>query len=369
MLGFYNLLLNINVSQQHFELRILQDRIFLEKLGGKGLGIHLLLENNPPGVHPFSPENHIVFTTGPTCGPIRDCCQYGVHTKSPQPGLYSKSNSGGTVAKHITSTGFDAIMIHGSSYKPVWLEISESGVTFHSAEDLRGLETVETKTRINAWMKKNRAEPVEFGALIIGPAGEKAAGTSVLADNDGKSANQAHFDTLTVLASKNIKAVIFRGNAKKKLADAPMINKMLNDILARSIEPACRIDLPGMAGPGTISKKIEQFIEWEDRQTIFDSFIFRNPYRNICQWEDLSIILKGVMGIDFDKTSMRKIAAGIINDTRKFNLREGHIPENEFLPGFIYTNTLSENNRVMTGKEIRNSILKEYYKARKWNDN
>ncbi|MCK5350072.1 MAG: aldehyde:ferredoxin oxidoreductase, partial [Desulfobacula sp.] len=173
MFGFYNLLLRINMSQESIELKTLPDRILRNKLGGKGLATHLLLENNPPGVNPLSPENHIIFATGPVAGtPIWGSCRYGVYTKSPQTGFYSESYSGGTVAEYMAATGFDAIMIYGSADRPMWLEISEGSVIFHSAEDLWGLDTFETQDRVKAWIKANRPDSKKCGVITIGPAGE-----------------------------------------------------------------------------------------------------------------------------------------------------------------------------------------------------
>ena len=105
-------------------------------------------------------------------------------------------------------------------------------------------------------------------------------------------------------------------------------------------------ELSKMIDPDTIDGKAEMFIEWEE----------------------LSQIIKGITGLDLDKESMRKIAAGISNDTRRFNLREGLGPEDDLLPRRFHKEALPETNKVIT-EEAMKQLLNEYYKARGWDGN
>ena len=136
MHGFYNRILKIDLSQKNFSIETISDEIPQSLLGGKGLCAHLLSSLNPPGVDPLSPENCLIFATGPGAGSsIWGSCRYGVFTKSPQTGFYSESYSGGTVPEAIDSTGFDAIVIQGKSADRAVLEIHPAGVEFHDAGD------------------------------------------------------------------------------------------------------------------------------------------------------------------------------------------------------------------------------------------
>lgn len=97
MFGCFNKLLNIDATKHDHHKEDVGDEILERTLGGKGLALlHLLLEKNPPGVDPMSPENLLVFATGPAAGTqIWGSCRYGVFTKSPQTGYLSESYSGG----------------------------------------------------------------------------------------------------------------------------------------------------------------------------------------------------------------------------------------------------------------------------------
>lgn len=224
MFGFHNTALRINVSQKSFELLILKDEILRRKLGGKGLATHLLLEHNPPKTDPFGPDNHIIFATGPVAGTsVWGSCRHGVFTKSPQTGFFSESYSGGKAADQMASTGFDAVMIHGVSDDPVWLEVFNGTVHFHSADNLWGLDTFKTEDLVKEWIKQNRPEAKKCGVVCIGPAGENRVSFAVIENDYWRSAGRTGVGA--VMGAKKIKAIAFWGNRQKETAAPDLVQK------------------------------------------------------------------------------------------------------------------------------------------------
>ena len=61
MKGYFNKVLRINLKDKTFKEETIPDGVYKTYLGGKGLGIHLLMNENPPGVDPLSPENRLIF--------------------------------------------------------------------------------------------------------------------------------------------------------------------------------------------------------------------------------------------------------------------------------------------------------------------
>ncbi len=233
MFGFYNMVLRVNVTHKSFDLKIIPDSVLRQTLGGKGLATHLLLSHNPPGVDPLGPDNHLIFASGPVGGTgIWGSCRHGIYTKSPQTGYYSESYSGGTVGDYIAATGFDAVMIHGASDEPLWLEISEKTVHFHSAQDLWGLKTYQTEDKVKAWIKENRPEAKSSGVVVIGPAGENTVSFAVIENDYWRSAGRT--GTGSVMGSKRIKAIAFWGNCRKELADMALTRSFVKDITQKS---------------------------------------------------------------------------------------------------------------------------------------
>jgi len=225
MYGFHKRLLEINLDKMAFTITALPDDLLKRTLGGKGLGTHLLLEHNPPGVDPLKAENRLIFALGPvTDTAVWGGCRYGVYTKSPQTGFYSESYAGGTAAEYMSRTGFDAVMIHGSSKTPVWIEITEKGAVFHDAEDLWGKETYEAEDYIKAWIKENRTAAKKCAALTIGPGGENQVTFAVIKNDYWRSAGRT--GSGAVMGSKKIKAIGFWGDRKRQTADPAKVGAL-----------------------------------------------------------------------------------------------------------------------------------------------
>ncbi len=237
MFGFYKQVLNVDMTKRSFTRLPLSEEVLGRTLGGKGLGTHLLLAHNPPGVDPLSPDNRLIFATGPLTGTaIWGSCRHGVYTKSPQTGGYSESYSGGTAAEPMAATGFDAVMISGTSDEPVWLEISPAGAEFHSASSLWGLDTFETEDRLKDWMKENRPEASRPGVVVIGPAGENRVRFAVIENDYWRSAGRTGVGA--VMGSKNIKGVVFWGDVKKETAHGDRVKQFAKTIGQRAKEDA-----------------------------------------------------------------------------------------------------------------------------------
>jgi len=582
--GFHNKILYIDLSDSTFQTRTISEDTLRKKMGGKGLGTHLLLKHNPAGVDPLGPDNRLIFSIGPVTGsPVWGSCRHGVFTKSPQTGFFSESYSGGKTAEFISAAGYDAVVIQGAARQPVWLEISDETVHFHSAEHLWGKDTYGTEDDVKAWIKQHRPGAGGCSAVVIGPAGEKQVSFAVIENDYWRSAGRTGVGA--VMGSKNLKAIAYWGKQKKRFADpdalkafakataavakedagvqayktkgTPMLVDIMNnaggfptrywqkgrfegaaginadalhdrcdvkpsaclkclmacgrlatvkagrhkgltvegpeyetifafgglceldsieeiiylndlcdrmgidtisagnlagltieaarqgridyaidygqpdavarliqdiadrrgvgDTLARGIrfaaaewgmadqaihvkglEPAgydprvlkgmglaygssdrgaCHLratfykpELTGLVDPEVIEGKAAVFAEWEDRLTLFDTFVLCRFYRDLYQWDQLAKILQAATGLDLDTRKMRQIAANVADDARRFNLREGLTPADDCLPPRFHREALPESGKVITEEEMA-LMLKEYYRARGWNEN
>ncbi len=220
MKGFFNQLLRVDLSKKKAAVEPIPETILRSYLGGKGLGSFLLMRENPPGIDPFSPQNHIIFTLGPLAdSPFYGSSRYAVFTKSPQTGIYSESYSGGNITLPFSRTGYDAVIIEGKSKDPVFLEISDEGVSFRSASDLWGKETYEAEETILKRIGKKGA-----GALVIGPAGENLVKFAIIESEHGRSLGRAGIGA--VLGSKKLKGIAFHGIKRRKLADSSALKRL-----------------------------------------------------------------------------------------------------------------------------------------------
>lgn len=237
MQGFFNRLLDIDLNTKSGQIIELPDEVLAETLGGKGLAIRLLLKDNPPGVDPLSPENRLIFATGPLTGtPIWGSCRHGVFTKSPQTGFFSESYSGGAAAEPMAASGFDAVVIKGAASEPLWLEISPEGVKYHSADGLWGMDTFAGEDWVKDWIKKNRPQAKRPAVVVIGPAGENQVSFAAIENDYWRSAGRTGAGA--VMGSKNIKAIAFWGGRKKDLADDKETRAFAKDLAAKAKDDA-----------------------------------------------------------------------------------------------------------------------------------
>ena len=227
MEGFFNRLLRVDLSKQKTSVEPIPDSILRSYLGGKGLGTFLLLRENPPHVDPFSPQNHLIFTLGPLADtPFYGSSRYAVFTKSPQTGIYSESYSGGKITLSLSRTGYDAIIIEGKSGHPIFLEISDEGVVFHTAMHLWGKETYESEEAILKTVTSNGSE-----ALVIGPAGENLVKFAVIESELWRSLGRAGIGA--VMGSKGLKGIVFHGKKHRKVADLSTLKRLAQEFKDR----------------------------------------------------------------------------------------------------------------------------------------
>ena len=219
MKGFFNQLLRINLSHQKSTVEPIAESVLRSYLGGKGLGSYLLLKENPPHIDPFSPENRLIFTLGPLADtPFYGSSRYSVFTKSPQTGIYSESYSGGKITLSLSRTGYDAIIIEGKSKHPIFLEISDQEVVFHSASSLWGKETYPAEEAILKKVGKDSR------ALVIGPAGENLVKFAVIESEHGRSLGRAGIGA--VMGSKKLKGIAFHGKKRREVADPSSLKRL-----------------------------------------------------------------------------------------------------------------------------------------------
>lgn len=218
MKGYYNRILTVDMSSSSFSIEQISEEVLAKCLGGKGLATHLLLERNPQGVAPLSPENTLIIATGPFCGGrLWGGSRYGVYTKSPLTGFYAESYSGGKVPEAIDATGFDAIIFVGKAARPVVPVIHPDGVDFMDAGELWGMDTFTAETEALKRFGNKKPEFKKTGAITIGPAGENLVKYAIIANDKWRCAGRTGVGA--VLGSKHIKAIVFQGDRKREYAD------------------------------------------------------------------------------------------------------------------------------------------------------
>lgn len=213
MLGYWNKLLRIDLTNQTTKTECLDDNSLSKLLGGAALGAKILLEEVAPKTDPLSPENKIIFALGfLQAVNYPGNAKWSVITKSPLTGTFLDSAGTGAWAPQLKKAGYDVLIIEGKSPKPVYLYIRDDGVEFKDASGLWGKDTVETSQII-----KRELGDARINALNIGPAGELCSPIACITCDGHSFAGRGGAGA--VMGSKNLKAIAVSGSKQVPVAD------------------------------------------------------------------------------------------------------------------------------------------------------
>ncbi len=174
-------------------------------LGQRGLASKYLVEEVDPKVDPLSPENKLIFATGPLTGTAASTGgRYSVITKGALTGAIACSNSGGYFGAELKFAGWDMIVFEGKAESPVYLYIRDDHAELISADGIWGQ---------SVWMadeilhKKHQDPNLKISA--IGQSGENGVKYACIINDLHRAAGRSGVGT--VMGSKNLKAVAVRG--------------------------------------------------------------------------------------------------------------------------------------------------------------
>ena len=174
-------------------------------LGQRGLGTKYLVSEIDAKVDPLSPQNKLIFVTGPLTGTMASTGgRYSVVTKGPLTGAIACSNSGGFFGAELKFAGWDMIIFEGKSAKPVYLSIVDDVAELRDAAHLWGKTVWETEEII----KKSHQDP-QVRVSSIGRAGENQVLFSAIVNDLHRAAGRSGVGA--VMGSKNLKAIAVRG--------------------------------------------------------------------------------------------------------------------------------------------------------------
>ena len=125
-MGWHRKLLRVNLTKGTCETEPLNMEWAQLYLGSRGLAAKYLFEEIDPTVDPLSPQNKVIFATGPLTGTSASTSgRYTVTTKSPLTGAIACSNSGGYFGAELKFAGWDMVIFEGKSDKPVYLLVQD----------------------------------------------------------------------------------------------------------------------------------------------------------------------------------------------------------------------------------------------------
>jgi aldehyde:ferredoxin oxidoreductase len=197
-------------------------------LGGRGLGAKLLFDSLPAKTDPLSPENVLIFLTGPLTGSmVTGSSKFVVVTKSPLTHGWCDSYSSGRIAVELKKAGYDGMVIRGKSNHPCYLRIDDHGVEVREADSIWGKDSFETER-----MLKEREKNPSVGVSSIGPAGEKLGRFACINSDLYRQAGRGGVGA--VMGSKRLKAIVVKGTKGVEVHDRTKLVALNRESYRRS---------------------------------------------------------------------------------------------------------------------------------------
>jgi aldehyde:ferredoxin oxidoreductase len=215
----------------------LDKSIAKDYIGGRGLNSKVLFDEVKPRINPLSPDNVICMAPGVfTATPLGITGRLEVSTLSPYSGILGDGNVGGNFAGFFKKAGYDQIIITGKAEKPVYIWIDNDKIEILDASEIWGKNTWETTDYLTEKYGNNTS------VLCIGQGGENLVRfASSIVDKYSSAARGSG----AVLGSKNLKAIVVKGNGNANLAFENEFRKLakedreyfMTDPLQRDIIP------------------------------------------------------------------------------------------------------------------------------------
>jgi len=214
MSGFHNRIMKIDLDTGGQYLMAMEKEDRLHYIGGSALAARLFAETPGPLSDPSSPSNPLLVMTGPMTGTdFPGSSRFVLCARSPLTGIWGESTSGGFFGAQLKRSGFDGLVLTGKCKGPSYVLIDSGEVQLMDARDIWGLDTYDTIARL----KQRHQDSRKVRVLAIGPAGERMVRFASVSND------RAHYLGRTgmgaVMGSKNLKAIVVKGEQKISVAD------------------------------------------------------------------------------------------------------------------------------------------------------
>jgi len=235
MFAYAGKILRVDLTTGNVSTEPLSEEMAKNYVGGIGLGIRLLVDNSKPGTDAFSPDNPLIFITGPLSGTMGPTAGngYAVVSKSPATGGVGEAKAHGFFGPDLKRAGYDAVIITGKADKLSYLWIDDDKVQLMNAEHLKGKSPYETDMAI-----REELDDYYIRVSAIGIAGEKLCRFAAMINDEFRAIGRTGMGA--VMGSKNLKAVAVRGTKDVNVADLEGFKEFVKMIHERMKGPATK---------------------------------------------------------------------------------------------------------------------------------
>jgi len=222
--------LRIDLSTGESNSVALDESRLRRTLGGSGLGVDILLEEDAATADPLSEAAAIAFVFSSLVGsPLTTSAKFAVVSKSPLTERINDSLASSGFALAGKKTGHDAILLTGRARQPSVVLVNDDSVTVLPAGALWGVENSESQQRLHERFGS------DYQFATIGPAGERLVRYATIS-HDGRHAGRG--GSGAVLGAKNVKAIGVRGSRRVEWAYPTELTAYAKRLSEKSFGPA-----------------------------------------------------------------------------------------------------------------------------------
>ena len=237
-------LLRVNLSNLSCAIEPLNEAWAQAYLGQRGLGTKYLYEEIDAQVDPLSPDNKLIFATGPLTGTMASTGgRYSVITKGALTNAIACSNSGGQFGAELKLAGYDLLILEGRAPEPVYLHIENERARLLPAGHLWGKTVWETEEIV----KQAHQDPL-LRLASVGPSAEQGCRYACVVNDMHRAAGRSGVGA--VMGAKQLKTIAVRGTKGLSVADPEAFMQVARNTAEAMREDAGR---KGLTGQGTIA--------------------------------------------------------------------------------------------------------------------
>ena len=231
--GYIGKALRVDLTTRQITEQYFGEEVLRKYIGGSGLATKILYDETDRFTEPLSPENRLIFMTGPLVGTRAvNSGRHHVVARSPLTGIYGESSSGGTFGPNLKFSGYDGLIIYGKSDCPVYLWIDNGKAELRDAAFLWGKDTYEVGEILKAELGN------DIVTASIGVAGERLSRIAAIMNDGihGRAAGRCGMGA--VMGSKLLKAIAVHGTLSVPLFDEAGVRAVSKEYSASMVKKA-----------------------------------------------------------------------------------------------------------------------------------
>ncbi|MGD2039702.1 MAG: aldehyde ferredoxin oxidoreductase N-terminal domain-containing protein [Anaerolineae bacterium] len=245
--GWANRLLRVDLSAMRISVQETAPYV-PQYLGARGLAARLCWDEIGAAVDPLHPANPLMIIPGALTGSRAPysgrsiVCAFSPQA-FPRP-WFTRSSVGGYVGAQLKRAGYDGLIVTGCADSPVRIHIHDDQVSIYPADELWGLDAMDTLAALAS------AEGKGVRALVIGPAGERLSRIATIQTDSASACGQGGFGA--VMGSKKLKAISVAGTGRVLLAAPDTVTALAKRLALMAAED-------GQRGPFNFYGDIERY--------------------------------------------------------------------------------------------------------------